>query len=279
MPRTEQQTINRHFDNAAHYWRDVYLHPDVGGQIYRDRQRAVLDMVETLKLARGTRILEVGCGAGATSVALAVKGYRVEAVDSLEKMVAATQKLARERGVQDLVHSQTADIHNLGYGDGEFHVALAVGVMPWMPVLRLPLSELARVLAPGGSLIVTSDNSMRLTRLPDPLARVSQLAGNALRVMGLRSNGAVVRMYTPGEFDAALAEAGFEKKMGRTVGFGPFTFAKRKVVPNSYGLQLHHSLQKRADRGMPLVRSGGSHYVVLARKGESPALTSLGVCA
>ncbi|MDQ2775339.1 MAG: methyltransferase domain-containing protein [Acidobacteriota bacterium] len=271
MHKVEQQaTINRHFDSAAQYWRDVYRQLDVGGQVYRDRQRAVLDMVETLKLARGTRILEVGCGAGATSVALAVKGYRVEAVDSVEKMVRATQKLARERGVDDLVHSQIADIHNLGYADGEFTVALAVGVMPWMPALQAPLSELARVLAPEGRLIVTSDNSMRLVRLLDPLARVSQLAGNALRAAGLRSNGPVVRMYTPGQFDAALAEAGFEKKMGRTVGFGPLTFAKRKVLPNFCGLQLHYSLQKHADSGMPLVRSRGSHYVVLARKSESP---------
>jgi ubiquinone/menaquinone biosynthesis C-methylase UbiE len=267
MEQVEQQiTIKRHFDEAAEYWRDVYLHPDVGGQIYRDRRRAVMDLVDALKLVRGTRILEVGCGAGGTSVALAAKGYRVEAVDSVEKMVCSTQKLAAQMGVHDLVHAQTADIHNMGYTDGEFTLALAVGVMPWMPALQAPLFELCRVLAPGGHLIVTSDNSMRLARLLDPIAAISEAAGNALRAIGLRSNGPIVRMYTPEQFDAALAASGFRKERTRMVGFGPFTLAKRRVLPNSCGLKLHDLLQKGADRGVPLVRSRGSHYIVLACK-------------
>lgn len=270
QPIESQTAINRHFDTAARYWRDVYLQSDVSGEIYRERRRAVLDMIGTLSLPRGTRILEIGCGAGETSVALAAKGYRVEAVDSVEKMICSTAQLANQAGVGDLVSCKVADVHNLVYADGEFKMAIAVGVIPWMPSLQAPLSELARVLETGGHLIITSDNSMRLSRLLDPIACISHVAGNALRSLGLRSKGPVIRMYTPRRFDDALAEAGFEKKVAKTVGFGPFTFAKCKVVPNSCGLRLHDAFQKRADRGMPLVRSRGSHYVVLARKGESP---------
>ena len=100
--------VNQHFDRAAQYWEDVYQHRDVTGQIYRERRAAVLRMVDTLFPPRNTRILEVGCGAGATSVALASRMYRVEAVDSVEKMISATRRLAEQAGVSDLVSSRTA---------------------------------------------------------------------------------------------------------------------------------------------------------------------------
>jgi ubiquinone/menaquinone biosynthesis C-methylase UbiE len=258
--------VDQHFDRAAQYWEDVYQHRDVTGQIYRERQAAVLRMVDTLFLRRNTRILEVGCGAGATSVALASRMYRVEAVDSVEKMISATRRLAAQAGVSDLVSSRMADIHSLPYADGEFELVLAIGVMPWMPSLRAPLRELARVVAPGGHLIVTADNSIRISRLLDPVGSAIHFVGNTLRRLKLRSNGAVARMYTPSQFNAALKAAGFEVERGRTIGFGPITFAKHGVLPQSIGLTVHRKCQDLADNRIRIVRSLGSHYVVLARK-------------
>jgi hypothetical protein len=49
------------------------------------------------------------------------------------------------------------------------------------------------------------------------------------------------------------------------LGFGPFTFMGRHVCPESVGVPLHLRLQRRADRGWPVLRSTGSQQLVLAR--------------
>src|SRR2546429_6673175 len=52
-----------------------------------------------------------------------------------------------------------------------------------------------------------------------------------------------------------------------TVGFGPFSFLGWKFLSDSSGVRVHRRLQQLADRGVPILRSMGTQYIVLARKG------------
>ena len=51
-----------------------------------------------------------------------------------------------------------------------------------------------------------------------------------------------------------------------TLGFGPFTFLDHHLLPGAVGLRVHRSLQGFAGRRIPMLRSIGSQYIVLARK-------------
>jgi hypothetical protein len=73
-------------------------------------------------------------------------------------------------------------------------------------------------------------------------------------------------MHGRRQIDRMFEEAGLVKARSATVGFGPFTMWAREIVPQATGIALHRSLQRLADRGVPIVRSLGSHYVVLASK-------------
>jgi hypothetical protein len=66
--------------------------------------------------------------------------------------------------------------------------------------------------------------------------------------------------------DEALMGAELVKTRSMTLGFGPFTFLHHRFLPNSLDIALHHRLQHLADRNLPLFRSSGSQYLVLARK-------------
>ena len=69
--------------------------------------------------------------------------------------------------------------------------------------------------------------------------------------------------------DQLLFQTGLQKVRGATLGFGPFTFLKRKLLAEHVGIVLHRRLQTLADRQWPGIRSLGTEYVVMARKSQT----------
>jgi hypothetical protein len=55
--------------------------------------------VDTISLPDAAHVLEVGCGAGHTAVALAQRGYRVHALDATPEMIALTRRAAESAGL------------------------------------------------------------------------------------------------------------------------------------------------------------------------------------
>ncbi len=232
----------------------------------------VLAMARQLSLPLGTPILEIGCGAGFTSVALAESGYMVHAIDSVDAMISRTRQHADEAGVGHQVITSNRDVHDLGFPDETFSLILEVGVAPWVHSLDKAMREVARVLRPGGYLITTADNWWRLhfwldPRYFPPLGPIRQGFRTLMQWAELvRPKEPSARLHSIREFDACIAAAGLQKVEGKTVGFGPFSFFGIPILPDSKGIRLHGLLQRHADRGMPVLRATGSHYVVLARK-------------
>ena len=272
----QQKRTDAHFEAASAYWKEIYEYADVEATIYRERRSVVLGLVRKLALSTEWPILEIGCGSGLTSVALAQDGYTVQAVDSVDAMIKQTRQHAEDAGVGDRVITSIRDVHSLDFPDNSFNLVLKIGVAPWLHSLDKAVREVARVLRPGGYLITTADNYWRLNYWLDPryfppLGSVRQGIRRVLERLALRKpSEAAARLHSIREFDASLAAAGLQKIEGKTVGFGPFSLLGRQILPDSAGIRAHQWLQDLADSGIPVVRSAGTHYIVLARKGVTP---------
>ena len=99
----------------------------------------------------GRRVLDAGCGSGPLSAMLRAKGAVVTGVDASPAMV----ELARQRlgGDADL---RVADLGGpLPFADAEFDDVVASLVLHYLEDWGGPLSELRRVLRPGGRLMVS----------------------------------------------------------------------------------------------------------------------------
>ena len=68
-------------------------------------------------------MLEVGCGAGFMSVALAERGFRVQAIDSVDAMVEQARQHAMESGTAELLSLGVGDVYALAFEDESFHVS------------------------------------------------------------------------------------------------------------------------------------------------------------
>jgi len=275
MPAVEwQERVDAHFQASAQYWQELYRKDGVFEVIHQQRRDRVLGMVEKLELPKPAQVLEIGCGAGATVIPLAQRGYMVDAVDTVEEMLQLTREAAVQAGVSQRVRTKSEDAHQLSFPDNSFSLAIAMGVTPYLHSLSAALREMARVLEPGGYLIVNADNRWRLSYVLDPrrfpaLAATRQKLRAWLEHSGLLKSDPAAprpRMYSRKEFDATLAAAGLEKLWGTTLGFGPFSFLNFNLLSEPAGIKLHEKLQSLADRRVPVLRSTGAQYMVLARK-------------
>jgi ubiquinone/menaquinone biosynthesis C-methylase UbiE len=276
----EQGMVNACFDAAASYWEGIYEEPLLQGQIYRERERAVLAQVAQLELPAGASILEIGCGAGRLTCELAWLGHTVHAVDASNAMVSLAAERVRRAGLDARVLVRTADVHALPFAPMAFSLVVAVGVLPWLHSPEQALEEIARVLRPEGKLILTANNRARLNTLVDPRANVLLTPLKRLRrrlsarpVNGDRA-GLVFRLHFPSHVNAMVRGAGFRLDSRATVGFGPFSFWGRPLLSDRAGTALHRRLQTLADRGLPILRSTGWHYLLSAHKDR--ALTAGG---
>ena len=274
MASASQQPVTDYFESTAAYWKAVYSDDRLLPIIYRDRHHTALGWIHDLSLRPDARILEVGCGAGLITVALAAGGYTVDALDSTIAMLQMTRDEVARHGAQDRVRIQSADVHALPFLAQTFDLVIAIGVIPWLHSERLALQEMQRVLKPGGSLLVTADNNARLNRILDPRssplsAWLRLAAKRLLRLFGLWSPGAGFqpKRHSPREFDRCIGDCGFEKVKSCTIGFGPFTFLGQALFTDAISVRLHRWLQMRASTpGRSFLRWTGSHYLVLVTK-------------
>lgn len=264
----EPASSRRYFDEQAGYWRDVYDQPDLQGLVYRRRMETTLSWIDQLGLKPGAPALDVGCGAGLLSVELARRGLNVTATDSSPRMV----DLAREHAAQEGVHVRALEAHvdRLPFEDAEVSLVVALGLLPWLADPGLAIAEMARVLAPGGWLIVTADNRARLNWLVEPrenpILMPLKLAYRAhKRRRGVQPAGAASYLHLPAAVDRMLKAVGMVPSRRTSIGFGPFTFMGRRLMPEALGAALHRRLE-RACRRSRLLRRTGWHYIVAAQK-------------
>lgn len=85
--RDHQEEVESYCDSTSSYWAEIYSTESARGVIQQRRMALVLEWIDELARPRGSWILEVGCGAGLTTIELARRGYTVCATDSSRAVV------------------------------------------------------------------------------------------------------------------------------------------------------------------------------------------------
>ena len=121
-----------------------------------DKETRYAELFRRLGLQSGSVALEVGCGAGGASRLLAqvVEGARVVGVDPSRLAVDEAIRLTDAAGLAGRVSFETMDGRRLSYPDGAFDAVFASRVLVHAFDPEGILSEMLRVLRPGGRLLV-----------------------------------------------------------------------------------------------------------------------------
>ena len=122
--------------------------------------------IHALGLPSGSRGLDVGCGIGLQAIMLAdavgATGH-VTGVDLSPEFLAHARDIAEKAGMSEQVSFQEGDMNNLPFDDDTFDWVWSSNCAGYAPGEPLPLlKELARVVKPGGSVIIIAWSSQQL---------------------------------------------------------------------------------------------------------------------
>jgi len=126
-------------------WRATTL----GAITERIETRVVFDLAGPLD---GKRVLDVGTGDGNYALEAASRGAIVTALDADEAMLEAARARSAQRGLR--VTLQQGRVEALPFDDGTFDIVFAVTVLCFVPDALMAVREMARVLVPGGRLVL-----------------------------------------------------------------------------------------------------------------------------
>ena len=112
-------------------------------------------LIEILEPRPGERVLEIGPGTGYYTFEMAgrLDGGQVDIFDIQQEMLDHVVREADRRGVTN-VQPALGDAQALPYGDASFDAVVLITVLGEIPDQDRALNEIARVLKPGGRLIV-----------------------------------------------------------------------------------------------------------------------------
>lgn len=111
----------------------------------------VIDTAEPLE----EMVLDIGTGKGLAAVELARRGARVTTVDLSDRDFRDAFLLASSAGLSDRIEFHRADARELPFGDDSFRLATMINVVHHLEDAPAVLAEIARVLAPGGRLVMS----------------------------------------------------------------------------------------------------------------------------
>ena len=162
-----------------------------------------LDYVRERTRLDDARILDVGCGGGLLSEALAQRSARVTAIDLAEDLVKVAKLHGLESGVQ--VDYRVQSVESLAAEQpGSFDAVTCMEMLEHVPDPAAILKACATLLKPGGSLFVST-----LNRTPAAFALAIVGAEYVARLLP-RGTHQYAAFIKPSELGGWLREAGLE---------------------------------------------------------------------
>jgi ubiquinone/menaquinone biosynthesis C-methylase UbiE len=188
--RTHGQAVQDQFDAQAQAYLSSAVHaqgPDL------EHARGLLERVPVPRAAA----LDVGCGAGHLSFALAPAFKRVVALDLSPGMLRTVAQAAATRGLPQ-IETRTGGSEALPFEDGSFDLAATRFSAHHWRSLDVGLQEMCRVLKPSGRALVI-----------DTLGEEDPLVDTHLQAIELLRDSSHVRNRSADQWRGLLEAAGF----------------------------------------------------------------------
>ena len=211
MTNADQRELAK-FEALAHRWWD----PNGEFRPLHDINGPRIDYIRRHCAVQGRRALDVGCGGGLATEALAELGAAATGIDAAAAPLAVAKLHAAQRGLADKIdYVEATPEAFLDTKPGAFEIVLCLETLEHVPDVHSAVDALAKLAAPGGDVFLATINRTAkaftlaivgaeyvLNILPkgthsyEKLVRPSELA-RACRTAGLRVLDVAGLTYNP----------------------------------------------------------------------------------
>ena len=160
-------------------------------------EQVLARIVELARPQLDWRALDIATGTGHTALAVAPYVASVIGFDLTPEMLAEADKLRAARGVSNVTFRE-GDVHTLPFLNASFDLVTSRRAPHHFSNIKLALSEMKRVLRPGGRLLI-DDRSVPEDDFVDA----------CMNDLDRYHDESHVRQYRPSEWQTMLKEAGF----------------------------------------------------------------------
>jgi 2-polyprenyl-6-hydroxyphenyl methylase/3-demethylubiquinone-9 3-methyltransferase len=184
-----------------------------------------LNWIDERTPLRGKRVLDVGCGAGLLTEAMALRGARVTGIDAGEEQIDIARTHAAETGVEIDYQVTTAETFAERHA-GAFDVVVCMEMLEHVPDPDAAMAALARLASPNGHLFLSTIN-----RTPRAFTEAIIGAEYLLRLLPAGTHE-YARFIRPSELAGSLRSHGFSVRAMTGLTYSPLT-RRYRLTPST----------------------------------------------
>ncbi len=230
MKNSTQKNQVRDFFNTSDGWKGKFYR-DIDnpfGQMLVRRKEHVLRLVGRYIRKENGAIFDAGCGPGEYLRELAGAGVQLVGMDASEVMLGSAVDTLRENGWSGPPPLVRGDIENIPFRDASFSAVICIGVIGYLHRDERAISEMGRLLRPGGHLVLNVRNLNALTSWHySARLKYKYLIRHGWRrfrecvslATHTRDGGWTSRAYDIRRLESLIASNGFERIEGVTFGY------------------------------------------------------------
>jgi 2-polyprenyl-3-methyl-5-hydroxy-6-metoxy-1,4-benzoquinol methylase len=154
---TVQKSVLQATDEAQAYWDQIYENSTYSREIDYRMQNA-LDCARTFfGVTRGRRLLDLGCGAGATSIYWASTGAEVTSIDRSASAIAALGQLCEKNKITN-IHPVVGDAMTIDHL-GQFDCVFGAMILHHLEPFGEFAAAMRRTISPSGKAFFLENNA------------------------------------------------------------------------------------------------------------------------